>query len=55
MIQANTVMNIAVWDGVSVWEPEGYELVDVTEMPEVRIGFLYDGETFADPNPPVEE
>lgn len=45
MILNNTVENIAVWDGVSFWQPEGYTLVDVTEQSQVEIGNLYDADT----------
>lgn len=45
MIKDGMVYDIAVWDGVSPWNP-GYLLVDVTDKPEVKIGDLYDGENF---------
>src|SRR5882672_1899740 len=38
LIKNSFVENIALWDGESPWEPEGYNLVDVTDSPEVAIG-----------------
>lgn len=45
MIQDGVVFNIAVWDGISTWDP-GVPVVDVTDMPQVDIGYLYDGQNF---------
>lgn len=54
MIQDNIVQNIAVWDGVSNWSPDGYVLVDITSQPQVGIGWIYDGTNFTAP-PPSED
>lgn len=48
MIKNGVVENIALWDDVSTWEPEGYELVDVTSI-QCDIGFLYENDVFTDP------
>ena len=45
MILNGVVENIAVWDGVSQWQPEGFTLVDVTEEPQVGMGYHYDAGT----------
>ncbi len=45
MILNGIVENIAVWDGVSLWQPEGFTLVDVTDQPQVSPGYRYDPET----------
>lgn len=37
IIENGKVVNIAVWDGVSVWNPDA-QTVDVTNRPEVQIG-----------------
>ncbi len=57
LIRDGIVENIASWDGESGWEPSGFTAVDVTELPLVRIGDIYDGETFTtpEPEPPPEE
>lgn len=49
MIQNGIVQNIAVWDGISNWKPEGYDLVDVTDLSQVDIGWAYDGKSFSQP------
>jgi hypothetical protein len=36
------VENVAHWDGEQAWEPAGYDLIDVTEKPEVGAGWIYD-------------
>ncbi len=41
MIKESVVVNIALWDGETEWNPEGFILVDVTEHPEVKIGTPY--------------
>lgn len=51
MIRAGVVVNTAVWDGESEWEPLGFVLVDITDDPEVSIGWTYDG---ADFSPPIQ-
>lgn len=52
VIKNGAVINIAVWDGVSVWSPSGDQTVDVTARPEIGIGWTYDGANFF---PPAEE
>lgn len=47
MIQNGIVQNIAVWDGVSSWSPQGYVLADITSMPQVDMGWAYDGKNFS--------
>lgn len=41
MIQDGVVSNIAIWDGVTEWSPEGFLLIDITNSPEVSIGCIY--------------
>jgi len=48
IIKNGVVTNIAVWDGVSEWEPDGDAVVDVSDL-RVGIGYTYDGETFTAP------
>lgn len=48
MIQEGVVVNLALWDGVSNWNPPGYTLVDVTGQ-FVDLGYLYDGQNFSAP------
>jgi hypothetical protein len=51
MILNGSVYNIAAWDGLSVWLPgEQFTLVDVTDRPEIQIGWSFDGEF----HPPVK-
>ena len=50
MIKDGIVLNIAIWDGVSNWDPGGYLLVDITDQNEVDIGWNYDGTNFINPN-----
>ena len=49
MIQNNVVQNIAIWDGISLWKPQNYILVDITNQPSVDIGWSYDGTSFSPP------
>jgi hypothetical protein len=52
MLTDNEVQNIAKWDGNSAWNPPGFELIDITNLPHVDIGWIYgDGEF----TPPPEE
>ena len=53
--QNNIVANIIVADAKVDLPPDGYFLIDVTEIP-CAIGWIYDPQTgsFADPNPPTE-
>lgn len=48
MIKNGIVENIAIWDGVAEWHPEGYDLVDVTEI-NCHIGDLYNNGVFETP------
>lgn len=48
MIKDGIVENIAAWDGVAEWKPEGYELIDVTDI-FVDIGYLYNNGAFERP------
>lgn len=45
MIQNGIVQNIADWDGVTEWHPEGYQLIDVTEL-VCNIGDSYNNGVF---------
>lgn len=52
MIVNERVENIAAWDGTSTWEPRGYQLVDITDRPEVVLGmYYYEGDFHTDPKP----
>ncbi len=42
LIANSVVENIALWDGESPWEPEGYILIDVSVQPAVAIGDGWD-------------
>ena len=42
------VDNVAVWDGVTEWRPEG-EVVLIAEGVAAGIGWGYDGENFIPP------
>lgn len=38
LMKDGRVVNIALWDGIKTWNPgEDYQLVDVTENPEVVV------------------
>lgn len=45
MVKNGVVENISIWDMETPWNPEGYELYDVTDK-MVNIGDIYDGEQF---------
>lgn len=47
MVKDGVVDNIAAWDGISDWNPEGYQLIDISDKPSVDIGDLYDGSNFS--------
>jgi hypothetical protein len=51
MIKNGIVQNIALWDGVSPWSPEGFILVDVTNL-DVGPGFTYSNGVFTPPELP---
>lgn len=46
MIKDGLVDNISIWDGVSPWAPAGYNLVDITNIPNIIIGCSHDGTRF---------
>jgi len=55
MIQNGIVQNIAVWDGISIWNPgPQFTLVDVTNKLDINgnavsIEWSYDGNNFSPP------
>jgi hypothetical protein len=49
MIQNGLVVNIAVWDGVTPWSPEGFIVVQVPEGLTVSSGWSYNGTSFIQP------
>lgn len=54
MIVNGMVANIAVWDGLSTWEPGGFELIDITDNPlPISMNWLFDPatQTFSPPQP----
>jgi len=52
MIQDGIVQNIALWDGISSWNPPGYTLVDITNSNQfIDLYYLYDGTNFSAPIP----
>lgn len=55
MIQNGLVINIAVWDGISLWNPGAqYTLQDITNLkPQPGIGWSYDGNNFSAPAAPA--
>lgn len=46
VIKNDKVNNIAIWDGKSEWNPEADSLVDITDMPTIKIGDLYEKGVF---------
>lgn len=55
IIKNGVVENIAVWDGVSPWNPPADSKVDITAKPDIVIGAAYDGKDFTNPAPkPIE-
>lgn len=47
MILDGVVDNIALWDGITEWNPgDQYILVDITNNPSADIGNTYDGINF---------
>lgn len=48
MIRNGIVENIADWDGVAEWHPEGFELIDVTQV-LCHIGDTYTDGVFSPP------
>ena len=52
MVKDAMVQNIALWDGVSTWNPSGYTLVDITNLNQfIDLYYLYDGTNFSAPTP----
>lgn len=52
----NKAVNFILWDGVSEYVPfEGAQLIPLPEGISYNFGWLWDGEKFIDPNPPVIE
>lgn len=49
LIESGVVINIAIWDGVSVWNPTGYIEVNITGT-HVDMGWTYNGTTFSAPD-----
>jgi hypothetical protein len=51
MLIDNVIQNIAIWDGVSPWTPEGFVLIDITNIPNAIIGSIFDpdSQTFSNP------
>jgi len=51
IISNGVVVNIAVWDKVSAWNPGSqYTLVEITNItPQPSIGYTYDGTNFTAP------
>lgn len=51
MLMNNIVINIAIWDGVSQWNPGNqYTLIDVTHtIPQPGPGWTYNGTSFTPP------
>lgn len=48
MIKDGVVQNIALWDGEAPWSPEGFILIDVTDM-NVGPDFTYADGVFSEP------
>lgn len=55
MIQDGEVKNVALWDGESPWAPEGFDLIETTDRPEIGPGWSYDGSVFTQPEPLIIE
>lgn len=43
------VENVALWDGISPWNPPDCTLIDITNTPVVNIGWIYNGDVFIKP------
>lgn len=50
MIFNGEVANVIMWDGIQCLDFPGYELVDITDMPHVGMGWKYEGGNFLNPN-----
>ena len=52
LVENGIVQGILVWDGVTPWEPNpGVQVIEVAADVDVHANWLYDGQTFTDPNP----
>jgi hypothetical protein len=51
MIRNGIVENVAIWDGISPWNPTDFELVEVTDQPQVGCGWSYSEGVFSAPKP----
>jgi hypothetical protein len=50
------VVNVSLWDGVSVWAPDEGDAVGIPDGVEVSLGWTYiDGEFVAPPTPELPE
>lgn len=54
MIVNGIVENIAAWDGISTWDPEGYTLINVTGNLEIEPGWLLTDGVFYPPSASVK-
>lgn len=53
IIENGIVVNVIVWDGTSEWSPpKGSSVEDITTLPNVGIGWTWDGRSFAEPAAP---
>ena len=48
------VVNVSLWDGVTHWEPSE-NVVEILEGVTAGIGWDYDGETFVDNRPALDD
>lgn len=56
VVRDGVVENTVVWDGESEWSPpSGTTLVSLADHPHVGIGWDWDGQTFVDNRPVVDE
>lgn len=49
MIKDGMVLNVAIWDGKDEWHPVDDVFVDVTDHPQVGVGWSYNSGTFTAP------
>lgn len=55
IIENQSVVNVALWDGASSWTPgENYVVVLIPEGTNVGIGWSYIDGQFIDPDPIIE-
>lgn len=55
MILNGEVVNTIVWDGIQRLDFPNYELIDVTMLPHVSIGWRYEGGVFTKPENEQEQ